>query len=135
MIPRLTYFPFLQSRTLTVRPCCNLPVFCSWDVMTFHKKSYKIKIVFGPSSDQQTPQEKNCLRQISNWDHRKTEECPTKPSEFCLPFFIVCPLHACCRRKSIRTPVWLYCTTTEVLSCTAVVYQVLQCCYLSLIHI
>ena len=41
MIPHLMYFPFLQSRTSTVRPCCNLLVFCSWD-MTFHEASCKI---------------------------------------------------------------------------------------------
>ena len=43
MIPYSVKFPFLQSRTLTVRPCCNSPVFCSCGIMTFHKKSCKIK--------------------------------------------------------------------------------------------
>ena len=41
----------------------------------------------------------------------KMEECPTKPSELRLPFFIGGPLHACCRSKNLHTPVWLYCAT------------------------
>ena len=57
MIPHLTYFPFLQNRTLTVCPCCNLPVFCSWDMMTF-AKNHAGSIIFCPSSDQQNLREK-----------------------------------------------------------------------------
>ena len=47
IIQHLTYFPFLPTRTLTIiSPCCNLPVFCSWDMMTFHKKLCKIHYVW-----------------------------------------------------------------------------------------
>ena len=36
--------------------------------------------------------------------NKKTEECRTSPSEFCLPFFIGDPLHACFRRKMYVSP-------------------------------
>ena len=54
------------------------------------------------------------------------EECPTKPSELRLPFFIGGPLHACCRSKNLHTPVWLYCATisfSAVLQCTTLLYH------------
>ena len=62
MIPHLTYFPFLPSRTLTVRPCCNLPVFCSWDVHDEFHKNRARSIFFGPSSDQRNPRESACAK-------------------------------------------------------------------------
>ena len=84
--------------------------------------------------------EKKCFRQISNWDHRKTEECRTKPSEFCLPFFIGGPLHPCCRRKFSVPPygctvlqycILLYYSTVLLLChyycCTVLCCTVLYC--------
>ena len=89
VIPHLTYFPFLQSRTLTVRPCCNLPVFCSWDMMTFHKNHAR-SIIFCPSSDQQNLRDKiECLCQISNWDHSKQRSVPQSPRNFACLFSLV----------------------------------------------
>ena len=64
MIPHLTYFPFLQSRTFTVRPCCNLPVFCSWD-MGFSQKIMQDPLQFAPVLTNKLRGKIDCLRQKS----------------------------------------------------------------------
>ena len=129
----MTYFLFIQSRTVTVRPCFNLPVLCSWD-MTFHTKNHARSFFFGSSSDRQSAPGNNWLSQILSikLGPSKTKAYPTKPSEFCLPFLPVVHYMPVAQEKVSVPPhgwtVLLLCctvvpTTTVILYCTTLLYD------------
>ena len=93
-----------------------LPVFWIDGTWCFRKKKSKI-LGIGLSSDQQIQGDNKLI--VSAKYQTGTignDRMPTKPSEFCLPFFIGAPLHACCIKKLTRT---LYYTTLSTDHCVS----------------
>ena len=133
------YFTFLQNRTLTVRPSCNLPVFCSWDMMTFHKKIIQYPLFCAPVLTNKIPGRKLIASTKYQTGTIGNDVVSHKALGILPALFIGGPLHACCIRKTSvhcctvllywttvlqyfkQLPV-LHCSVPGTDSCTSVLY-------------